>query len=76
MDPLKSQVPDPGAWDAVKVAPQTAWRTDRMKNMTYTQFWQLVQERRVDKVGGLVAASVLSGPRPMLLILWGHTRWQ
>lgn len=50
VDITKSQVADPGAWDAVKVAPQTAWRTDRMKNMTYTQFWQLVNERRVDKV--------------------------
>jgi hypothetical protein len=50
VDVLKSQVADPGAWDAVTVPPQTAWRTDRMKNMTYTQFWQLVNERRVDKV--------------------------
>ena len=52
VDVLKSQVPDPAAWDAVKVPPQTAWRTDRMRNMTYTQFWQLVNERRVDKVRG------------------------
>jgi hypothetical protein len=46
----KSTVPDPAVWDNLKRPPQTAWRVDRMKNMTYTQFWQLVKERRVDKV--------------------------
>ncbi len=50
MDVTESFVQDPAAWDNVKVQPQTAWRVDRMKNMTYTQFWQLVKERRVDKV--------------------------
>ena len=49
LDWLKSFVPDPSAWDSVKVPPQTAWRLDRMKHMTYTQFWQLVKERRVDQ---------------------------
>ncbi|BDA40994.1 ATP-dependent zinc metalloprotease FTSH, chloroplastic [Coccomyxa sp. Obi] len=50
VDVTESLVQDPAAWDNVKVQPQTAWRVDRMKNMTYTQFWQLVKERRVDKV--------------------------
>ena len=53
VDVLKSAVTDPGVYDTLKEtggAPQTAWRIDRMKNMTYTQFWQLVKERRVDKV--------------------------
>ncbi len=50
MDVTQSIVQDPAAWDNVKVQPQTAWRVDRMRNMTYTQFWQLVKERRVDKV--------------------------
>ena len=36
------------------MVPQTAWRTDRMKDMTYTQFWHLVRERRVDKVGSFL----------------------
>lgn len=50
VDVLKSQVTDPGVYDKLDAPPQTAWRIDRMKNMTYTQFWQLVKERRVDKV--------------------------
>jgi hypothetical protein len=50
VDVTQSTVQDPAAWENVKVQPQTAWRVDRMKNMTYTQFWQLVKERRVDKV--------------------------
>ena len=50
---LKSQVTDPGVYDKLENPPQTAWRIDRMKNMTYTQFWQLVKERRVDKVTSL-----------------------
>lgn len=50
VDVLKSQVTDPGVYDNLAAPPQTAWRIDRMKNMTYTQFWQLVKERRVDKV--------------------------
>lgn len=28
----------------------TAWRPDKLKEMTYTQFWQLVQQRQIDKV--------------------------
>ena len=58
MDVLKSQVTDPGVYDKQENPPQTAWRIDRMKNMTYTQFWQLVKERRVDKVTHLPAASL------------------
>ena len=54
MDVTESLVQDPAAWDNVKVQPQTAWRVDRMKNMTYTQFWQLVKERRVDKVSARI----------------------
>ncbi len=50
-------MPDPRAWDNVKVPPQTAWRLDRMKNMTYTQFWQLVKERRVDQASAALAAA-------------------
>jgi hypothetical protein len=28
----------------------TAWRPDKLKEMTYTQFWHLVQQRQIDKV--------------------------
>jgi hypothetical protein len=51
VDPLKSNVADPKGWDYGKL-PQTAWRFDLMKNMTYTQFWHLVRERKIDKVCG------------------------
>ena len=60
MDVLKSQVTDPGVYDKLDAPPQTAWRIDRMKNMTYTQFWQLVKERRVDKVLTRLQARKLS----------------
>lgn len=59
MDPTQSVVQDPAAWDDLKVQPQTAWRVDRMKNMTYTQFWQLVKERRVDKVRPFCHACII-----------------
>lgn len=49
IDPMKSFVADPKVWDTKKV-PQTGWRFDLMKRMTYTQFWNLVRERRIDKV--------------------------
>lgn len=29
---------------------RTAWRTDILREMTYTQFWILTREGRVDKV--------------------------
>ena len=51
MDVRKSSVSDPAKWDIpVEQAPQTTWRPDLMKRLTYTQFWQLVKERQIDKV--------------------------
>ena len=26
------------------------WRLDKLKEMTYTQFWHLVQQRQIDRV--------------------------
>jgi len=49
-DVRKSTVPDPAQWDKKGTVPQTSWRRDLMKSMTYTQFWQLVKERQIDKV--------------------------
>ena len=31
-------------------APGTAWRTDTYWEMTYTQFWHLIQQKQIDKV--------------------------
>lgn len=28
----------------------TAWRPDKLKEMTYTQFWRLIQQRQIDRV--------------------------
>lgn len=41
--------------DALPCVPclQTAWRPDKLKEMTYTQFLTLVKEGRVDKVRGV-----------------------
>ena len=52
-DPQKSRVPDPSAIppnsEIEKMALQSAWRPDKLKDMTYTQFWNLVGERQVEK---------------------------
>ena len=29
---------------------RTAWRTDKLQEMTYTQMWLLAREGRIDKV--------------------------
>ena len=51
MDVRKSTVSDPALWDIPEEsAPQTTWRPDLMKRLTYTQFWQLIKEGQIEKV--------------------------
>ena len=52
VDTTKSQVPDPNSIPAKgsKALPATIWRVDRLREMTYTQFWQLIQERQIERV--------------------------
>ncbi|KAK9813430.1 hypothetical protein WJX73_008508 [Symbiochloris irregularis] len=53
VDRLESRVPDPANWDTAEaqVPPvQTLWKPEKMKKLTYTQFWNLVKEHKVDKV--------------------------
>lgn len=33
--------------------PETMWRIDRLKELTYTQFWHLIQERSIERVCSL-----------------------
>ena len=40
----------------------TAWRPDKLKEMTYTQFWHLVQQRQIDKVHRLLACCMCNLP--------------
>ena len=53
-DPTASRVPSPDSVpknDEIEMmAMQSAWRPDKLKDMTYTQFWNLVTEGRVEKV--------------------------
>ena len=54
MDVTKSLVRDPNEVPAAK-SPEletvvTSWRPDKLKDMTYTQFWQLISERQIDRV--------------------------
>ena len=53
-DPSRSRAPDPTAIpsnkEIEKMALQSAWRPDKLKDMTYTQFWNLVEEGRVESV--------------------------
>lgn len=52
-DRLESRVPDPAKWDTAdsQTPPvQTLWKPEKMKKLTYTQFWNLVKERKVDRV--------------------------
>ena len=30
--------------------PMSLWRPDKMRNLTYTQFWELVRERQIESV--------------------------
>ncbi|KAK9810298.1 hypothetical protein WJX72_008286 [[Myrmecia] bisecta] len=57
-DPNKSVVADPNSIPlpgepspipGARIA-GTAWRVDKLKEMTYTQFWHLIREGRIDKV--------------------------
>ena len=52
-DPMKSRVPDPTTIppnsEIEKTGLQSAWRVDKLKDMTYTQFWNLIGERKVEK---------------------------
>ena len=54
VDPLKMLVADPRSipmkGDPDYSAPGTAWRTDKYREMTYTQFWHLIQQKQIDKV--------------------------
>lgn len=54
VDPLKMLVADPSSipmkGDPNYSAPGTAWRTDKYREMTYTQFWHLIQQKQIDKV--------------------------
>ncbi|KAI7835886.1 hypothetical protein COHA_010231 [Chlorella ohadii] len=54
-DPTKSTVPDPTTIPSAEEFAKndnfgvvTAWRPDKLREMTYTQFWNLVRERKID----------------------------
>ncbi|KAL4452773.1 hypothetical protein ABPG75_008435 [Micractinium tetrahymenae] len=56
-DPTSSVVPDAASWPTAKDFEKhqnygvvTAWRPEKLREMTYTQFWNLVRERKVDTV--------------------------
>ncbi|KAK9861664.1 hypothetical protein WJX84_001635 [Apatococcus fuscideae] len=57
-DPMQSLVPDPTdiPWDEKadpdrhKELAQTIWRPDKLGELTYTQFWRLITERKIEKV--------------------------
>ena len=61
VDVTMSRVPDPASIpvDKQRGLPQTMWRIDRLREMTHTQFWHLVQERQIERVCShtLVAAA-------------------
>ena len=47
---MESQVLDPAAYDNPEFEVVTAWRPDRLKRLTYTQLWFLIQEHKVKQV--------------------------
>ena len=64
MDVTKSLVRDPNEVPDAK-SPElevvvTAWRPDKLKDMTYTQFWQLISERQIERVRVLTAETQCS----------------
>ncbi len=53
VDLTKSRVLDPKSIPVDSTSrklPQTMWRVDRLRDMTYTQFWHLIQERQIARV--------------------------
>lgn len=53
IDPNVSRAPDPNMIPVDASAedlPETMWRIDRLKELTYTQFWHLIQERSIERV--------------------------
>lgn len=53
VDQTESRVPDPAKWDTAESQTppvQTLWKPEKMKKLTYTQFWNLVNEHKVDHV--------------------------
>lgn len=58
MDPMQSLVPNPkdipsdekADPDRRKELAQTIWRPDKLGELTYTQFWRLITERKIEKV--------------------------
>lgn len=50
---MESQVLDPAAYDNPEFEVVTAWRPDRLKCLTYTQLWFLIQEHKIKQVGEL-----------------------
>ena len=60
----ESRVPDPAKWDtAEQQSPpvQTLWKPDKMKKLTYTQFWNLVREGKVEQVSLHAASKHIAG---------------
>lgn len=53
-NPAQSRVIDPSSIpsnkEIEKMALQSAWRPDKLKDMTYTQFWNLVEEGHVENI--------------------------
>lgn len=53
-DPFRSRVMDPNSIpsnkEIEKMALQSAWRLDKLKDMTYTQFWNLVSEGHIESI--------------------------
>jgi len=53
-NPDQSRAPDPTSIpsnkEIEKMALQSAWRPDKLKDMTYTQFWNLVGEGHIESV--------------------------
>ena len=82
IDVLKSVVPDPDtvpANDSKEAkALMSNWRMDKLKEVSYTQFWVLVREGHVEKVGdsiclGTVAvACALEALVPVVLHVLRH----
>lgn len=53
-----ASIPEPGTG-----LPQTMWRIDRLREMTYTQFWHLIQERQIVRVcSNTVSAAAACNP--------------
>ena len=73
VDRTQSRVPDPAKWDGAEAQTppvQTLWKPEKMKKLTYTQFWIRVREGKIDNVRAASCRRLA-----LSAVLWDASCW-